>query len=71
MDNRFEDIIRLIKQSRTNAIRAVNAELINLYWNIGEYISKKIKQSEWGRLCCVRISQFYTDIRTRNKRFLR
>jgi len=48
MTNRFTDIIQLIKQSRTNAIKAVNAELINLYWNIGEYISKKIEQSEWG-----------------------
>lgn len=46
MDNRFTDIIQLIKQSRTNAIKAVNTELINLYWNIGEYISKKIEQSE-------------------------
>ena len=48
MDNRFTDIIQLIKQSRNNAIKAVNAELINLYWIIGEYISKKIEQSEWG-----------------------
>lgn len=48
MDNRFTDIIRLIKQSRANAIRAVNTELISLYWNIGEYISRKIEQSEWG-----------------------
>ncbi|MDR6561182.1 MULTISPECIES: PDDEXK nuclease domain-containing protein [unclassified Arcicella] len=48
MDNRFTDIIQLIKQSQANAIRAVNAELINLYWNIGEYISSKIEQSEWG-----------------------
>lgn len=48
MDNRFADIIQLIKQSRTNAVRAVNAELIQLYWNIGEFISKKIEQAEWG-----------------------
>ncbi|PKL85441.1 MAG: DUF1016 domain-containing protein [Ignavibacteriae bacterium HGW-Ignavibacteriae-1] len=48
MDKRFTDIIQLIKQSRTNAIRAVNAELIELYWNIGEHISKKIEKSEWG-----------------------
>ena len=41
MDNRFTDIIHLIKQSRENAVRTVNSELINLYWNIGEYISKK------------------------------
>ncbi len=34
MDNRFTDIIQLIKQSRNNAIRSVNAELIILYWNI-------------------------------------
>lgn len=48
MDKRFTDIIQLIKQSRTNAIKAVNAELINLYWNIGDYISVKIEKSEWG-----------------------
>jgi predicted nuclease of restriction endonuclease-like (RecB) superfamily len=48
MDSRFTDIVQLIKQSRSNAIRAVNAELINLYWNIGEYISNKIELSEWG-----------------------
>ncbi len=48
MDERFTDIIQIIKQSRANAIKAVNAELINLYWNIGEFISKKIEKSEWG-----------------------
>jgi len=48
MDNRFEEIINLIEQSRSNAIRAVNRELINLYWLIGENISKKIDSSEWG-----------------------
>jgi len=48
MDNRFFDIIQLIKQSRTNAIKTVNAELINLYWNTGEFISKKLELAEWG-----------------------
>jgi predicted nuclease of restriction endonuclease-like (RecB) superfamily len=58
MDNRFTDIIQLIKQSRTNAIRAVNAELINLYWNIGEYISKKIEKSEWGDSVVIELANF-------------
>ncbi|MFO0360919.1 MAG: YhcG family protein [Flavobacteriales bacterium] len=58
MDNRFTDIIHLIKQSRTNAIKAVNAELINLYWNIGEYISKKIEQSEWGDSVVTELANF-------------
>lgn len=42
------EIIDLIKQSRTRALKAVNSELINLYWDIGEYISKKIQNSDWG-----------------------
>jgi len=48
MDQRFSDIIQLIKQSRSNALRAVNAELINLYWNIGKHICTKLEKSEWG-----------------------
>ncbi|MDA3909813.1 MAG: PDDEXK nuclease domain-containing protein [Bacteroidales bacterium] len=40
--------MQLIKDSHTKAIKAVNAELINLYWNIGEHIYKKIELSEWG-----------------------
>ena len=48
MDKRFFDIIQLIKQSRNNAIKNVNTELINLYWNTGEFISKKLELAEWG-----------------------
>src|SRR5690554_2097152 len=58
MDNRFSEVINLIKQSRTNAIKAVNFELINLYWNIGEYISKKIEISEWGQSVVVELAEF-------------
>jgi predicted nuclease of restriction endonuclease-like (RecB) superfamily len=44
----FTDVVRLIKQSRHNALKAVNTELINLYWNIGQYISERLARSEWG-----------------------
>ncbi|MGM0635472.1 MAG: PDDEXK nuclease domain-containing protein [Bacteroidota bacterium] len=58
MDKRFADIIRLIKKSRVKAIKSVNAELINLYWNIGEYISNKIEQSEWGDSVVMELSKY-------------
>jgi hypothetical protein len=48
MDTRFLDIIQLIQQSRASAIRAVNTELVNLYWNIGAYIKQKLSIAEWG-----------------------
>jgi predicted nuclease of restriction endonuclease-like (RecB) superfamily len=58
MDKRFTEIIQLIKQSRTNAIKAVNAELIDLYWAIGEQISRKIEQSEWGNAVVTELANF-------------
>lgn len=58
MDKRFSYIIQIIKSSRTNAIKAVNSELINLYWNIGEYISLKIEQSQWGKSVVKELSDF-------------
>lgn len=45
----FGEIIGLIKQAQLNAIKSVNTALINLYWNIGQYISEKVEQSEWGQ----------------------
>jgi predicted nuclease of restriction endonuclease-like (RecB) superfamily len=48
MRNRFTEVIRLIKQSRANAIKSINAELIHLYWKIGEQINRKIQDAEWG-----------------------
>ncbi|WP_091515150.1 PDDEXK nuclease domain-containing protein [Flexibacter flexilis] len=58
MEKDFVDIIHLIKQSRANAIKTVNAELINLYWNIGAYIARKLEQSEWGNAVVFELAQY-------------
>lgn len=44
----FAELIDIIKQARYQAIKAVNTELINLYWQVGEYISRRISSAEWG-----------------------
>jgi predicted nuclease of restriction endonuclease-like (RecB) superfamily len=49
IQNHFLDIVQFIKESRFKAIKIINTELIELYWNIGEYISKKVESSEWGQ----------------------
>ncbi|MFA5848326.1 MAG: PDDEXK nuclease domain-containing protein [Bacteroidales bacterium] len=58
MDNRFIDIIQIIRQSRNNALRIVNAELINLYWNIGEYICMKLATTEWGNSVVTELAKY-------------
>lgn len=47
-EKEFLQIISLIKRAKQKAFLAVNSELINLYWNIGERISKKINSAQWG-----------------------
>ena len=58
MDKKFSDVVLLIKQSRSNALKAVNSELINLYWNIGSYISHKVEASEWGQSVVKELAEF-------------
>ena len=48
LQNQFIDILNLIKKSRFKALKAVNTELIDLYWNVGEYISQRLESEEWG-----------------------
>ena len=44
----FTEIVALIATSQQNAYRAVNTALIDLYWQVGEHISRKIEAAEWG-----------------------
>lgn len=54
----FTKIVDLIKQSKQKAFASVNVELIDLYWNIGEYISKKTKFDGWGKGTVEELSRY-------------
>jgi predicted nuclease of restriction endonuclease-like (RecB) superfamily len=45
---KFDEVLVLIDAARRRAYQSVNAELVTLYWQVGEYISKKIESAEWG-----------------------
>ncbi len=44
----FANIAHLIASAKHRAVAAVNTALIDLYWQVGEIISKKIASPEWG-----------------------
>ncbi|MBC9931108.1 PDDEXK nuclease domain-containing protein [Chitinophaga qingshengii] len=48
MTEQFTEIVTLIKRSQYNAQKNVNIEMINLYWQVGEYIHQKIASASWG-----------------------
>lgn len=47
--NDFNNIIEIIERAKSRAIRAVNAEMIDMYWQIGKYISEKTSDDGWGK----------------------
>lgn len=48
-EQQFTEVIQLINKARASAYKAVNTELINLYWNIGKYISEQVNSQAWGK----------------------
>ena len=47
-EQHFLEIKKLIDQSRADALKSVNTHLIQLYWKIGGYISRKLSEAAWG-----------------------
>lgn len=47
-NNDFDAVISIIKKAKGRALKAVNEELINMYWEIGEYLSKLCSDSSFG-----------------------
>ena len=45
----FQPVLALIQQSRYRAMQAVNTELVDLYWRIGEHLSQKVRADGWGQ----------------------
>jgi len=57
----FGEVIHLIQKARYIAYKAVNTELINLYWEIGKYITQRTQSEGWGKST---VSQLATYIQT-------
>jgi predicted nuclease of restriction endonuclease-like (RecB) superfamily len=65
----FINVLKMIKTSQNNALKNVNTELIELYWNIGEYIDEKIEKSDWGEYVVKELSDYLIKKEPRLKGF--
>ena len=41
-------LIHIIEESRQNALKKVNEELIKMYWRVGEFLSKETEHASYG-----------------------
>ncbi|MCK9425780.1 MAG: PDDEXK nuclease domain-containing protein [Ignavibacteriaceae bacterium] len=54
----FSVLHEAIRQARYNALKSVNAELVNLYWQVGAFVSKQLALSQWGDKTVQQLSDF-------------
>jgi predicted nuclease of restriction endonuclease-like (RecB) superfamily len=70
----FAEVVDLIQQARQRAFQAVNTELIDLYWRVGEYISRKLETAAWGEGVVEQLAEYiarqHSDIKGFTRRNL-
>ena len=73
-EKEFIHIISLINKAKERALLTVNQELITLYWEVGKYISEKIKRADWGEGIIINLAEYISqktpEIRGFNRRGL-
>lgn len=66
-EQQFLDIINIIQQHRSFASKAVNEAMLFTAWQVGKYVSQKLKSEEWGSKVVKQLSEFirsrYPDIK--------
>lgn len=65
----FGEIAQLISERRTRAVRALNTELIELYWEIGKILSRKVEDAGWGRGTIQELADFLKNTEPNLKGF--
>lgn len=70
----FTEVVDIIVRHRSKASRAVNEQSLLCAWNVGGYVSKKLKSEEWGSKVVTQLSEYirskYPDIKGFSKRNL-
>jgi predicted nuclease of restriction endonuclease-like (RecB) superfamily len=65
----FQEVLAMIKEARKKVAKVINNELIDLYWNIGHYISNKSAKDGWGSGTVRNLSDFLRETEPNSKGF--
>ena len=57
-EQQFDEVINIILQHQSHASRAVNEETLLMAWNVGGYVSHKLKSEEWGSKVVIQLSEY-------------
>lgn len=69
--NDFSQLISIIDNAQNRALKAVNAELIQMYWDVGAYLSERCAQSAFGDKIIEQVAVFISEANPNLKGFNR
>lgn len=61
LEQQFSELLSMINYHRSRASRAVNEQQLLMAWNVGAYVSTKLKTEQWGSKV---VTQFVEYMRT-------
>lgn len=54
----FDAVVHLIQQAQAKVLYAANTTLIELYWQVGAYLSQKIESAQWGDAVIPQLAEY-------------
>lgn len=69
LKKQFGFVTNLILQTRQKVHQTANKQLIELYWKIGGYLYKQVKENDWGKSIILQLSKFIQDSHPNSKGF--
>jgi len=70
-DKQFAELLSIIDNARSRALKAVNAELIKMYWDVGQYLSALCAKASFGDKVIDEIAAYIAEMNPQIKGFNR
>ena len=58
LEQQFSELLSIINYHRSLASRAVNEQQLHMAWNVGAYVSNKLKTEQWGSKVVTQFAEF-------------
>lgn len=70
-ERQFAEVVDIIAQHRSHASRVVNEDTLLTAWQVGAYVSGKLKSAEWGSKVVTKLSEYIRSQRSDFKGYSR
>lgn len=65
----FREVVGMIQAAKVRAYQAANTVFLDLYWNVGAFISRKVEQRGWGKGTVASLSDYIRAREPQSKGF--